>query len=61
MVTAFPLSSNRPVTDPIAQERFSSRSTWIARVSSALVTRNGALPSRGITPAEGRARVLRFA
>jgi hypothetical protein len=61
MKTVLPLSSSDRTVDPNAPGALSSRSSWIARVSSALVTRNGALPSSGIFPAGGRARVLRYA
>src|SRR4051794_22548332 len=46
---------------PVAQARSPQRSETTARTSSARVDQSGALPSRGLTSAEGRVRASAFA
>ena len=46
---------------PVAQARSPQRSHKTARMSSARVDQSGALPSRGLTSAEGRVRASAFA
>jgi len=60
MTTASP-SLLRQVVCLVALKRSSSRLGQVARVFPASFERSGALPSRGFIPADGRARVLRFA
>ena len=60
MTTASP-SFLRQVVCLVARKRSSSRPGQAVRVFPASFERSGALPSSGFTPADGRARVLRFA